>query len=126
MREHVTSGTGFEAEYGYSRAVRIGDIICVAGTGPAPADGESLAGSAHDQMLRCGEIVLAALAEFGAGAADVVRTRMFITDIADADEVGTAHRLLFGAAAPAATMVVISELAIPEWKVELEVDAIRS
>ena len=82
-RRRVTSGTGFEEEYGYSRAVQI-----------------------------------------GAGAADVVRTRMFVTDIADADEIGTAHRILFGEAAPTATMVAISELALPEWKIELEVDAI--
>jgi enamine deaminase RidA (YjgF/YER057c/UK114 family) len=75
-------------------------------------------------MLRCGEIVLAALARFGSGAADVVRTRMYITDIEDADDIGSAHRELFGIAAPAATMIVISRLAVPEWKIELEVDAI--
>lgn len=124
MVERVTSGTGFESEYGYSRAVKAGNSIWVAGTGPAAPPGEQTAKSARDQMLRCGEIVLAALARFGAGAGDVVRTRMYITDIADADEIGTAHRELFGAAAPAATMIVISELAIPEWKVELEVDAL--
>jgi enamine deaminase RidA (YjgF/YER057c/UK114 family) len=75
-------------------------------------------------MLRCGEIALVALAEAGAGPADVVRTRMYITDQADADEIGRAHRTVFGAAAPAATMVVVAGLLEPEWKVEIEVEAI--
>jgi enamine deaminase RidA (YjgF/YER057c/UK114 family) len=74
-------------------------------------------------MLRCGEIVRAALAELGATMADVVRTRMFVTDPAEADEIGQAHRELFGAAMPVATMVV-TRLLDPAWKIELEVEAV--
>jgi len=75
-------------------------------------------------MLRCGEIAIAAIAKLGGSAASVVRTRMFIVDVADADEVGRAHRELFGAIAPAATMVVVAALLDPLWRVELEVEAL--
>jgi enamine deaminase RidA (YjgF/YER057c/UK114 family) len=75
-------------------------------------------------MLRCGEIALAAMAELGAGAGDVVRTRMFVVDPSDTDEVGRAHAELFGPAAPAATMVVVAGLLDPSWLVELEVEAV--
>ena len=75
-------------------------------------------------MLRCGAIALGALAEAGASADDIVRTRMFITDAADADEVGRAHGELFGVARPAATMVVVAGLIDPSWKVEIEIEAI--
>jgi enamine deaminase RidA (YjgF/YER057c/UK114 family) len=77
-------------------------------------------------MLRCGEIVIRALEQLGCSAADVVRTRMYITDAADADEVGRAHGELFGLARPVATMVVVAGLLDPGWKVELEVEAIAS
>jgi enamine deaminase RidA (YjgF/YER057c/UK114 family) len=75
-------------------------------------------------MLRCGEIAITALGEAGASEADVVRTRMFITDPADAADVGRAHAELFGEVAPAATMVVVAALLDPAWKVELEVEAV--
>ncbi len=122
-RQHARSGSPYESRYGFSRAVRVGDSIIVAGTAPIPAEGETLGASAYDQMLRCGAIALAAVAELGGSAADVVRTRMFLTDAADADEVGRAHRELFGDAAPAATMVVAA-LIDPAWKIELEVEAL--
>jgi enamine deaminase RidA (YjgF/YER057c/UK114 family) len=74
-------------------------------------------------MLRCGQIIVSALEEAGSTPADVIRTRMYLTDAADADEVGRAHREVFGAAAPAATMVVVAALIDPTWKVEVEVEA---
>jgi enamine deaminase RidA (YjgF/YER057c/UK114 family) len=74
-------------------------------------------------MLRCGEIIGAALADAGASPADVVRTRMFIVDPRDADEVGRAHREIFGEARPAATMVVVAALLDPAWVVEVEAEA---
>jgi len=77
-------------------------------------------------MLLCGRIALDALASLGATVEDVVRTRMFITDASDADEIGTAHREVFGAGAPVATMVVIGGLLDPAWKVEIEVEAVVS
>lgn len=95
----------------------------MAGTAPIPAEGGQIGVTAYDQMMRCGEIAIAALAEAGASAGDVVRTAMYITDTADADEIGRAHSELFGAAAPAATMVV-AKLLDPCWKVEIEVEAI--
>jgi enamine deaminase RidA (YjgF/YER057c/UK114 family) len=122
-RRSARSASPFEARYGFSRAVRYGDRILVAGTAPIPPDGEEVAESAYGQMMRCGEIALAAIAELGGSAADVVRTRMFLVDPADADEVGRAHHELFGAATPAATMLAVEALLDPAWKVEIEVEA---
>lgn len=119
----MRSGSPYEDQVGFSRAVRVGERVFVAGTAPIPPPGESLAATAYEQMLRCGEIVSEALAQAGASPADVVRTRMFIVDPADADEIGRAHKELFGSAAPAATMVVTTLLE-PAWRVEIEVDAI--
>ena len=118
------SGSRYEEEYGFSRGVRIGNRIEIAGTAPIPPEGEPVAETAYGQMMRCGEIGLAALEELGGSAPDVVRTRMFITDAADADEIGRAHRDLFGEASPAATMVVVAALLDPTWKVEIEVEAV--
>ena len=98
--------------------------MLVAGTAPVPLPGREVADTAYGQMFRCGEIAADALAELGASLADVVRTRMFITDPADADEIGRAHRQIFGDAMPAATMVVVAGLVDPSWKVEIEVEAV--
>lgn len=123
-RAYARSGSPYEERYGFSRGVRIGDRIEIAGTAPIPPPGEALAPSAYDQMLRCGEIAIDAIESLGGTAADVVRTRMFITDPEDADEIGRAHREIFGAATPAATMVVVAALLEPGWKVEIEVEAV--
>ena len=120
----VTSGSPYEPAYGFSRAVRAGDRVVVSGTAPIPPPGEALATGAYAQMLRCGQIILAALEEAGASAGDVIRTRMFIVDASDADEVGRAHAEVFGAAAPAATMVVVAGLLDPHWRVEAEAEAV--
>ena len=120
--ERVRSGSPFEARYGFCRAIRRGRRVEVAGTAPIPRAGEQLAADAYLQMLRCGEIAAEALARLGARPQDVVRTRMYITDAADADDVGRAHREVFGAAEPVATMIV-TRLLDPGWKVELEVEA---
>lgn len=121
--QHVASGSPYEQRYGFSRAVRVGDRVLVAGTAPIPAPGTQLGTDAYAQMMRCGKIAIEALAEVGASAADVVRTRMYITDPALADDVGRAHGELFGSARPAATMVVVAALLEPEWLVEIEVEA---
>jgi enamine deaminase RidA (YjgF/YER057c/UK114 family) len=83
-----------------------------------------VAADAYGQMRRCAEIVVAALAGTGAGPEDVVRTRMFLVDPADADEVGRAHAEVFGPARPVATMVVVAALLDPAWRVELEAEAV--
>ena len=123
-RIQVESGSPYERLYGFSRGLRRGTRIEVAGTAPIPAEGAAVAPTAYGQMLRCGEIVTRALQQLGSSADDVIRTRMYITDPADADEVGRAHGELFGRARPVATMVVVAGLLDPAWKVELEVEAI--
>lgn len=123
--DRVHSGSPYEPTYGFCRARRVGDRIEVAGTAPVPRSGDEVAATAHDQLLRCGEIALAALGELGATVHDVVRTRMYLTDATEADEVGRAHAELFGEAEPVATMVVVAALLDPAWRVELEVEAHR-
>ena len=122
--EAVTSGSPYESRYGFVRARRTGDRVDVAGTAPIPPPGEPVAPDAYGQMMRCGEIALAAMGELGATAADVVRTRMFICDAADADDIGRAHQAVFGHHPPVATMVVVAALLDPAWKVEIEVEAV--
>ena len=124
QRQRSTSGSPYESEYGFTRAIRVGERVLVAGTAPIPHPGEEVAATAYRQMLRCGQIIVSALEEAGASPNDVVRTRMYLTDPAYADEVGRAHREIFGEAAPAATMVVVAALINPAWKVEVEVEAV--
>jgi enamine deaminase RidA (YjgF/YER057c/UK114 family) len=121
--ERVRSGSPYEPKYGFCRALRTGNRVEVAGTAPIPQDGSIPPEDAYAQMLLCGEIALDSLRKLGAGPADVVRTRMFITDAAYADEVGRAHAVLFGAESPVATMVVVAALLDERWKVEIEVEA---
>ena len=114
----------YEEAYGFSRAVRVGDVIHVAGTAPVAAPGSSIETDAAAQMLRCADIAREAIEGLGGTMADVVRTRMFIVDSADADAIGTAHAEVFGASQPAATMVVVAGLLDSRWRVEIEVEAI--
>lgn len=122
-RGRATSGSPFEAQFGFSRAVREGNRIIVAGTGPVEADGSTTPGGAAEQADRCCAIIVAAIEELGGSASDVVRTRMFLTDPADQDAVGAVHARYFGEAKPAATMVGAAWLCRPEWKVEIEAEA---
>ena len=120
----VESGSPYEKLYGFSRGLRRGRRVEIAGTAPIPEPGDAVAPTAYEQMLRCGEIVTKALVQMGSSADEVVRTRMYITDAADADDVGRAHGELFGVARPVATMVIVAGLLDPSWKVELEVEAL--
>lgn len=122
-RKRVSSGSPFEAAIGFSRAIRVDDRVVVSGTAPVWPDG-SCPPDAETQARRCLEILAAALADAGAELADVVRTRMFVTDLADADAVGRVHGAVFGDVRPAATMVVVAGLLDPRWKVEIEAEAI--
>ena len=120
-----TSGTSpYESAFGFSRAIRVGNRIIVSGTAPVEPDGSSTPGDAAAQTRRCFAIILAAIDELGGSAADVVRTRMFITDPADADAVGAVHGEMFRDVRPASTMVVISALLRPEWRIEIEAEAL--
>jgi isochorismate pyruvate lyase len=121
----VFSGAPWEKKVGYCRAVRAGNQVHVSGTAPVAPDGSTAApGDAYAQTLRCTEIALNALRELGASAADVVRTRMYVTDISRWAEYGRAHAEAFGAAPPATSMVEVKGLIAPDMLVELEVDAV--
>jgi enamine deaminase RidA (YjgF/YER057c/UK114 family) len=122
-RQYISSGSPFEAQVGFSRAVRVGDRVLVAGTAPIWPDGSCRPGAA-DQAHRCLEIMAAALAEAGSGPDDVVRTRIYLTSADDAGEVGAVHAAHFGTVRPAATMVVVSALLDPRWRVEMEAEAV--
>ena len=124
-RQNISSGSPFEPRYGFSRAVRIEDRVLVAGTAPIWPDG-SVDPDPGAQARRCLEIMISALSEAGADAADVVRTRMYITDAGYADAVGDAHGEVFAEIRPTATMVVVDGLLDPRWLVEMELEAVLS
>ena len=123
-RSRASSASPYEAAIGFSRAIRVGDRIVVSGTAPMQPDGSSTPGDAEAQAARCLAIIRAAIEELGGGLADVVRTRMFIVDPADAEAVGRAHGAVFSDIRPAATMVVVAALLRPEWRVEIEAEAV--
>jgi enamine deaminase RidA (YjgF/YER057c/UK114 family) len=122
-RQRVSSGSPYEATIGFCRAVRVGDRVLVAGTAPIWPDG-SCPDDAEAQARRCLEIIATALDEAGAGVADVVRTRMFLVDAADAEAVGRAHGALFADVRPVSTIVVVAALLDPRWRVEIEAEAV--
>jgi enamine deaminase RidA (YjgF/YER057c/UK114 family) len=122
-RKRISSGSPFERAIGFSRAVRVGGRIVVSGTAPIWPDGDCDP-DPETQAERCLEIIAAALAEAGAGLEDVIRTRHYLVDAADAEAVGRAHARAFGEARPASTMVVVSALLDPRWRVEIEAEAV--
>ncbi len=123
-RTKVQSGSPFEPVIGFSRAVAAGHHVSVSGTAPIMPDGGDPPADAYGQARRCLEIVVEALREVGAGPKDVVRTRTFLVDPADWEQVGRAHGELFGDVRPASTMVVVVGFLDPRWRVEMEADAI--
>ncbi len=125
-RLQATSGSPYEQTIGFSRALRVGERILISGTAPVEADGSSTPGEAEAQAERCLAIIVAAIEELGGTAADVVRTRIYLTDPADADAVGRAHARWFANTRPAATMIVIAALLRPDWRVEIEAEAVVS
>jgi enamine deaminase RidA (YjgF/YER057c/UK114 family) len=122
MRQNISGGSPFEPIIGFSRAVRVGQDVHLAGTGPVGADNEDVAG----QTRRIFVIAEKALAEAGATFADVVRTRMYLTHVDDWEAVGRVHGEFFGNIRPAATMVVVAALLNPAWRIEIEMDAVVS
>ena len=126
MRQNVGSGSPWEASVGYSRAVRVGDTVHVAGT-TAVRDGETVGREdAYTQARVALEIIAASLAECGASLADVVRTRIFVTRISDWEAVGRAHGEVFTDIRPVSTMVQVSALIDSDLLVEIEADAVVS
>ena len=112
------------ATVGYSRAIRVGPHVHVAGTAPIMPGDAHPPRDAYAQTKRSLEIIVAALAEVGAGPEDVVRTRVYLIEADDWKEVGRAHGEVFGSVRPASAFVVVKSLLDPRWRVELEADAL--
>lgn len=124
-RSSVSSGSYLEPILGFTRAVRVGPHISVAGTAPILAEGGTAAkGDVYGQTIRCLEIIEKAVIDAGGTRADIVRTRILLTNIADWREAGRAHGEYFGAIRPATTLMQVAAFVDPDWLVELEADAI--
>lgn len=122
-RRRVSSGSPYEPIIGFARAARVGDRVLVSGTAPIWPNGACDPDPAI-QMRRCIEIIATALEEAGATLADVVRTRTYLIDTADAEAVQRAHGEAFAEIRPASTMVVVRAFLDPRWKVEVEAEAV--
>lgn len=125
MRTHVSSGSPFEPEIGFSRAVRIGNTLAVSGTAPIADDGTvSAPGDVYRQTKRCLDISAKAIADAGFTMQDVIRTRVMLTDISTWSDAARAHGEFFGEIMPACTFVEVAGFVDSRWLVEIEVDCV--
>lgn len=125
-RRRISSGSPYERTVGFSRAVRVGERVVVAGTAPVMPEGADPPADAYGQARRCLEIIGGALRDAGASFDDVVRTRMYLVRTEDFDEVGRAHGEVFADVRPANTTLTVKELVDPRWLVEIEAEAVVS
>jgi enamine deaminase RidA (YjgF/YER057c/UK114 family) len=122
MRQNISGTSPFEPIIGFSRAVRVGNMVHVSGTGPVGADNADAATQTRHTL----EIIRTALEKAGSRMEDVVRTRMYLTHVEDWEAVGRVHGEYFASIRPAATMVVVAKLLNPAWRIEMEADAVIS
>ncbi len=120
MRQNITGGSPYEPILGFSRAVRIGNVVHLSGTGPVGADHEDAAG----QTRRIFAIAAEALAKAGTSFEHVVRTRLYLTHVEDWEAIGRVHGEFFSQIRPASTMVVVARLLNPAWRIEIEMEAV--
>lgn len=125
MRSHISSGSPLEPRIGFSRAVRIGNLVAISGTAPIAADGSVAArGDVYGQTKRCLEVISKAVSDAGLTMNDVIRTRVMLTDISRWEEAARAHGEVFSKIAPACTFVEVKGFINPEWLVEIEADCV--
>jgi enamine deaminase RidA (YjgF/YER057c/UK114 family) len=124
-RRLISSGSPFEPSIGFSRAVRVGNLVCVSETAPIGPDRDTVSpGNPSVQARRCFEIIQAALEDAGSSLSDVVRTRILLTNIDDWEKVAEVHGEFFRDVRPASTIVQVSRFIDPNWLVEIEADAV--
>ncbi|HEX5468950.1 MAG TPA: RidA family protein [Gaiellaceae bacterium] len=126
QRRLISSGSPYEPVVGFSRAVRVGEHVYVAGTAPVMPDGADPPADAYGQARRCLDIIAGALEQAGASLRDVVRTRVYLVRVEDFEDVGRAHGEVFGDIRPANTTLLAGGLVDSRWLVEIEAEAVVS